>query len=71
MKKLSMVHRRVLDDAQADIGALYRTFHISEQGYNEEQVEKAAPGTEKMFCRGAPPTRFSTGCGGLLSIPSR
>ncbi len=31
MKKLSMVHRRVLDDAQADIGALYRTFHISEQ----------------------------------------
>ena len=41
MKKLSMVHRRVLDDAQADISALYRTFHISEQGYNEEQVEKS------------------------------
>lgn len=41
MKKLSMVHRRVLDDAQADIGALYRTFHISEQGYSEEQVEKS------------------------------
>lgn len=41
MKKLSIVHRRVLDDAQADIGALYRTFHISEQGYSEEQVEKS------------------------------
>ena len=41
MKKHSMVHRRVLDDAQADIGALYRTFHISEQGYSEEQVEKS------------------------------
>ncbi len=41
MKKLSMVHRRVLDDAQADIGALYRTFHISEQGYSAEQVEKS------------------------------
>ena len=41
MKRFSIAHRRVLDYAYMDIDTLYRDFHISEQGYNEEQAEES------------------------------
>lgn len=41
MKKFSIAHRRVLDYASIDPKTLYRDFHISEQGYNDEQVEES------------------------------
>ena len=41
MKRGPTIHRRVLDSAYMDIDTLYRDFHISEQGYNEEQAEES------------------------------
>jgi Mg2+-importing ATPase len=41
MKKKSIAHRRVLDYAYMNISSLYRDFHISKQGYNDEQVEES------------------------------
>ncbi len=35
------IHRRILDYAFADTGALYRDFGISRQGYSDEQVEES------------------------------
>lgn len=39
MKKNHIVHPRVLDYAYVDTEALIQDFHISDQGYNHEQVE--------------------------------
>ena len=41
MKSAQTVPRRVLDYAYMDTDTLYRDFHISEQGYSHEQVEKS------------------------------
>ena len=41
MKSDRAIHRRILDYAYTDIDTLYRDFHISEQGYCEEQVEES------------------------------
>jgi Mg2+-importing ATPase len=35
------IHRRVLEYAYMDTDALYRDFHIPEQGYDEEQAEES------------------------------
>lgn len=40
MKSDRAIHRRVLNYAYMDMDALYRDFHISEQGYTDEQTEK-------------------------------
>lgn len=40
MKANPIVHRRVLDYAYMDIDTLFRDFHISGQGYSQEQVEE-------------------------------
>ena len=39
MKTSPIAHRRVLDYAYTDIDTLFRDFHISDQGYSDEQVE--------------------------------
>ena len=36
-----IAHRRVLDYAYVDMDTLFRDFHISGQGYSEEQVEES------------------------------
>lgn len=41
MKGERTIHRRVLEYAYMDTDALYRDFHIPEQGYDEEQVEES------------------------------
>ncbi|MGI5929730.1 magnesium-translocating P-type ATPase [Pseudoflavonifractor sp.] len=41
MKASSIAHRRVLDYAYMDIDTLFRDFHISDQGYSDEQVEES------------------------------
>lgn len=41
MKATSIAHWRVLDYAYMDLDMLFRDFHISGQGYNEEQVEES------------------------------
>ena len=41
MKASPIAHRRVLDYAYTDIDTLFRDFHISDQGYSDEQVEKS------------------------------
>ena len=41
MKANSIAHRRVLDYAYMDLDTLFRDFHISSQGYSEEQVEES------------------------------
>ncbi|MGI5959128.1 MAG: magnesium-translocating P-type ATPase [Massiliimalia sp.] len=41
MKGGRAIHRRVLDYAYMDTDALYQDFHISEQGYCDEQVEES------------------------------
>lgn len=35
------IHRRVSEYACKSAGALYRDFHITEQGYRDEQVEES------------------------------
>lgn len=40
MKANPIAHRRVLDYAYMDIDTLFRDFHISGQGYSQEQVEE-------------------------------
>ena len=41
MKANPIAHRRVLDYAYIDIDTLFRDFHISRQGYSDEQVEES------------------------------
>ena len=41
MKASPIAHRRVLDYAYTDIDTLFRDFHISDQGYSDEQVEES------------------------------
>lgn len=41
MKVSPIAHRRVLDYAYMDRDALFRDFHISSQGYSDEQVEQS------------------------------
>ena len=41
MKATSIAHWRVLDYAYMDLDMLFRDFHISGQGYSEEQVEES------------------------------
>ena len=41
MKGERTIHRRVLEYAYMDTDALYRDFHIPEQGYDEEQAEES------------------------------
>lgn len=41
MKASPIAHRRVLDYAYMDIDTLFRDFHISDQGYSDEQVEES------------------------------
>lgn len=41
MKVSPMAHRRVLDYAYMDVDALFRDFHISDQGYSDEQAEES------------------------------
>ncbi len=41
MKKTSIAHRRVLDYAYLDTDTLYQDFHISQQGYSDEQAEES------------------------------
>ena len=41
MKTNSIAHRRVLDYAYMDMDTLYRDFHISQQGYSDEQAEES------------------------------
>ena len=41
MKASPIAHRRVLDYAYMDIDTLFRDFHISGQGYSQEQVEES------------------------------
>lgn len=41
MKASPIAHRRVLDYAYMDIDTLFRDFHISAQGYSDEQVEES------------------------------
>ena len=41
MKANPIAHRRVLDYANMDIDTLFRDFHISGQGYSQEQVEES------------------------------
>ena len=41
MKKSSIAHRRVLDYAYLDTDTLYQDFHISQQGYSDEQAEES------------------------------
>ena len=41
MKAASIAHRRVLDSAYMDIDTLFRDFHISDQGYSDEQAEES------------------------------
>jgi Mg2+-importing ATPase len=41
MKKSKAVHQRVLKYACADIDTVYRDFHITLQGYTEEQAEES------------------------------
>ncbi len=41
MKSDRAIHRRVLDYAYMDMDALYQDFHISEQGYSDEQIEES------------------------------
>ena len=55
MKTNPIAHRRVLDYAYMDIDTLVRDFHISGQGYCEEQVEesRARYGRNALSGRGA------------------
>ena len=39
MKASPIAHRRVLDYAYMDMDTLFRDFHISDQGYSDEQAE--------------------------------
>lgn len=41
MKSDRAIHRRVLDYAYMDMDALYQDFHISEQGYSDEEIEES------------------------------
>lgn len=41
MKDGSSIHKRVLHYACTEPDILYRDFHISEEGYNKEQIEKS------------------------------
>ena len=41
MKPKHSIHQRVFSYAHTEPEALYRDFHISEDGYDEEQVEKS------------------------------
>lgn len=41
MKSDRTIHGRVLDYAYMDMNTLYRDFGISNQGYDEEQIEES------------------------------
>lgn len=41
MKGNRIVHRRILDYAYMNIDSLFRDLHVTEQGYNEQQVEES------------------------------
>ena len=41
MKGDRTIHGRVLDYAYVDMDTLYRDFDISDQGYDEEQIEES------------------------------
>lgn len=41
MKINPIAHRRVLDYAYLDIDTLFRDFHVSDQGYSNDQVEES------------------------------
>lgn len=41
MKTNPIAHQRVLDYAYTDIDTLFQDFHISDQGYSDEQAEES------------------------------
>ena len=53
MKQTPIAHRRVLDYAYRDLDTLFRDFHITGQGYSDEQAEESRTryGTNRLSGR--------------------
>ena len=68
MKGEASIHRRVLDYAYMETDALYQDFHISAQGYCDEEAAKAVRAMEKMFCQDGQRIRCAIACAELSSL---